>query len=293
MRRAFVLTALAATLLGCAHTTQGRPITSGAPAEPSASSTPTASPSPTTPMSRTPATRTTPTTSGRTSRTTATSVPRSLQPWYGREWDRLPTRRRLVALTFDAGGDAGGVPSILATLRRERVSATFFLTGNWVERFPADARAIAAAGRIADHSQSHPHFTALSSAQIRNEVLGSAYSIRQVCGANPAPLFRFPYGDRDQRTIEAVNDAGYLPIGWTVDTLGWKGRVSGITATTVVDRVLAAAQPGEIVLMHVGANPDDGSTLDAAALPSVIARIRDLGYGFVSLDALLSMTPAR
>ena len=39
-----------------------------------------------------------------------------------------------------------------------------------------------------------------------------------------------------------------------------------------------------IVLRHVGANPDDGTTLDAAALPSVIAGQRAKGYSFVTLQ---------
>lgn len=39
--------------------------------------------------------------------------------------------------------------------------------------------------------------------------------------------------------------------------------------------------------MHVGANSDDGSTLDAAALPDIIAQIRAAGYGFTTLDLLL------
>jgi hypothetical protein len=39
--------------------------------------------------------------------------------------------------------------------------------------------------------------------------------------------------------------------------------------------------------MHVGSNPDDGTTLDADALPSMIGRLRAAGYGFVTLDALL------
>jgi len=53
-----------------------------------------------------------------------------------------------------------------------------------------------------------------------------------------------------------------------------------------VGRVLAAAAPGEIVLMHVGSNPTDGSTLDADALPSVIAGLRAQGYGFTTLRAM-------
>ena len=45
-------------------------------------------------------------------------------------------------------------------------------------------------------------------------------------------------------------------------------------------------RPGQVVLMHVGSNPDDGTTLDADALPMVISRIRAAGYGFVDLDAM-------
>ena len=53
--------------------------------------------------------------------------------------------------------------------QRCRVPATFMLTGNFVRDFPAQAKAIAAAGqRIGDHSVSHPHFTKLTDAQIRD-----------------------------------------------------------------------------------------------------------------------------
>ncbi|PTT68788.1 polysaccharide deacetylase family protein, partial [Arthrobacter sp. HMWF013] len=106
-------------------------------------------------------------------------------------------------------------------------------------------------------------------------------------GADPRPFFRFPFGERDARTIAAVNNLGYVPVRWTVDTLGWKGTSGSISAQIVADRVLAALRPGEIVLMHIGSNPDDGSTLDADALPQIIERVRAAGYSFVTLDSLL------
>ena len=56
--------------------------------------------------------------------------------------------------------------------------------------------------------------------------------------------------------------------------------------SSVVQRVLAAAVPGEIVLMHVGSHPSDHSTLDADSLPRVISGLRAAGYGFVTLDTL-------
>jgi len=107
-----------------------------------------------------------------------------------------------------------------------------------------------------------------------------------VTGKNPAPLFRFPYGDADARTIAIANRAGYVPVRWTVDTLGWQGTAGHVSAAVVVSRVLAAARPGEIVLMHVGSNPDDHTTFDADALPQVISGLRAKGYSFVTLDAL-------
>jgi peptidoglycan/xylan/chitin deacetylase (PgdA/CDA1 family) len=205
----------------------------------------------------------------------------------GKDWTAIPTTRRVVALTFDAGANADAVPSILATLRREGVPATFFLTGDFVRDFPAAARSIAAAGfRIGDHTITHPYLTKLSDAAVRHEILGGAQQITAVTGANPAPLFRFPYGDADARTIALANQAGYVPVRWTVDTLGWEGNAGHIGASVVAARVLAGARPGEIVLMHVGSNPDDHTTFDADALPQVISELRAQGYSFVTLDAL-------
>jgi peptidoglycan/xylan/chitin deacetylase (PgdA/CDA1 family) len=205
----------------------------------------------------------------------------------GKDWTYIPTTRRVVALTFDAGANADAIPSILATLRREGIPATFFLTGNFVRDFPAAARSIAAAGfRIGDHTITHPYLTALSDTAVQHEILGGAQQIISVTGKNPAPLFRFPYGDADARTIAIANRAGYVPVRWTVDTLGWEGTAGHISASVVVSRVLAAVRPGEVVLMHVGSNPDDHTTFDADALPQVISGLHARGYSFVSLDAL-------
>ncbi len=205
----------------------------------------------------------------------------------GVDWTSIPTSRRIVALTFDAGANADGVASILTTLRGEQVRATFFLTGNFVRDFPSAARAIASAGeRIGDHTVSHPYLTRLSDQTVRQQILGAAQQIIAVTGQNPAPLFRFPYGDADARTIALANQVGYVPVRWTVDTLGWEGKAGHISAAVVAARVLAGLRPGEIVLMHVGSNPDDHTTFDADALAQVISELRSRGYSFVTLDAL-------
>lgn len=193
-----------------------------------------------------------------------------------------------MALTFDGGSSDAGVTSVLATLREAGIRASFFLTGDFARRYPAQARRIAAAGhRLGNHSDRHRDVTTLTNVEIRADLARAEAAIRDAAGVASRPLFRFPFGARTPADIRVVNDAGYVAVRWTVDTLGWKGTSGGASASSARRRVLDAARPGEIVLMHVGANPDDGTTLDADALPGIIDALRDKGYGFVTLDALL------
>ncbi len=206
----------------------------------------------------------------------------------GKDVEAVPGAGKSVALTFDAGANAAGLPSILQTLAGAGIPGTFFLTGAWAAANPAGVAAIVAGGhRVGNHSLNHPDFTGLPDAGIGDQVRAAEQAI-MAAGADPRPLFRFPFGARDARTIAAVNNLGYVPVRWSVDTLGWKGTSGGVTAQQVADRALSALQPGEIVLMHIGSNPDDGSTLDADALPQMIERMRQAGYGFVTLDSLVA-----
>jgi peptidoglycan/xylan/chitin deacetylase (PgdA/CDA1 family) len=120
----------------------------------------------------------------------------------GAEWEQVPTTGKLVALTFDAGSGDQGLASILATLEDKNVTATFFLTGKWAESFSADAKEIAAHYAIGNHTYSHPEdLLTLPDAEVVSEVERGAASIRNVTQVDPRPLFRFPYGSRDARTI--------------------------------------------------------------------------------------------
>jgi peptidoglycan/xylan/chitin deacetylase (PgdA/CDA1 family) len=202
----------------------------------------------------------------------------------------VPTTRKVVALTFDAGASNAGVASILSTLSQQRVPATFFLTGDFVDEYPSSARAMARYP-IGNHTYNHPDLTGLTDSQVRSEIRSAGSRITAVTGQNPRPYFRFPYGAVNSRVIRIANAECYVPFRWTVDTLGWKGTSGGQSVSTVVNRVLAAARPGEIVLMHVGSHPTDGSTLDASALPKVISGLRAKGYSFVTLESVLPSAP--
>ena len=273
MRRGLLMLAatLTAAMSGCAASTT--PV-----AEPT---TPSAQPSSVSPS---PAPTTAAPTATPTATSTATSV--SLPPWLREAVvARLPTTSRVVALTFDGGSGAQGAAAVVAALKAAHVPATFFLTGDFARSFPHVVSTISAGGYVVgNHTMSHPHLTQLSSTAVTSQISAAEHQLDVVIGGTRRPWFRFPYGEYDARTLQLVHNLGYGAIGWSIDTRGWQGRQAG-SANDIVTRVRAGLRPGAIVLMHLGANPDDGTTYDADALPAVIAMVRAAGYGFVDLSS--------
>ena len=197
---------------------------------------------------------------------------------------RLQTRQHVVALTFDGGGNADAARSVLKVLRREKVAATFFLTGHFVQTYPALARTIGRRYPVGNHTVNHFDMLRMSSAAATREVTRAAVMIQRATGRDTHPYFRFPYGSRNSATLRLVHRLGYASVRWTVDTWGWMG-LSQQSVAGVVRRVMQDLVPGEIVLMHLGSSRDH-STLDSHALPTIIRLVRARGYRFVTLAGI-------
>ncbi|MFI8941561.1 polysaccharide deacetylase family protein [Streptomyces syringium] len=219
--------------------------------------------------------------------------PGPVRSLFGREIRRMPTTRPVVALTFNAAWDGAGVDTVLTTLRRRHAPATFFLTGQFAERHPAAARAMAAEHGIGNHSYSHPQFGGLTHREVVEEVTLADRAIREATGTVPLPFFRFPYSATTPRGIAEVNALGFADIEFTVDTNGYLGRAGGMTVRKAVDRALAGLTPGEIVQLHVGSADGHEPVLDARALPWIIDAVRARGFEIVDLRALLVRRGAR
>lgn len=196
----------------------------------------------------------------------------------------LPLRTRSVALTFDVEYDDAGVDPVLRTLAHEGVPATFFVSPLLALTDPAHVRAMAAVGRVG---------LLVSGASIEPEDLSELVrsgrdTLRRVLGHEPAPLARFPVRESASALPGVAARACVLAVRWTVDAGGWVGIVGGQTEATVVRTVQGGAAPGAVVRMVLGANPTDGSTLDADALPGALAALRSDGYAVVDLEDTLT-----
>src|SRR5579864_7834067 len=174
----------------------------------------------------------------------------------------------VVALTFDAGADRGYAEDILDALADAGVPATFGMTGRWAEANPELVARMAADGHmVINHTYDHRSFTGLSdrlgglSAEARRDELQAADAIiAPLIGHTTCPWYRLPYGDGDRRVADDLAELGYVQqVGWTVDTLGWRGA----PLQAIVDRSLRLAAPDAVYVMHVGVQSRDGPALAA------------------------------
>ncbi len=193
---------------------------------------------------------------------------------------RFNTTDPVIALTFDAGSDRGYAAQILDTLKANSIHATFGMTGQWAQQNPDLVKRMVNEGHtLINHSWDHPDFTTISSSEIASQLQRTDDLIKSLTGRSTVPYFRPPYGAYNQSVLDAVAADGYrYSIMWTVDTLGWNSA----TVTQIRQRVLDAAVPGAIVLMHVGA-----ASQDYAALQGMINDLRARGYRFASVNDLL------
>lgn len=84
------------------------------------------------------------------------------------------------------------------------------------------AKKIVDAGHeIAMHSVSHPHMSQISADEAAKEVDGNYQMIETVTGYQPI-LFRFPFGEYDNKSIDILRNKGFYPIQWSIDTLDTK-----------------------------------------------------------------------
>lgn len=123
----------------------------------------------------------------------------------------------LISLTFDAAWGNEDTAKILETLKKHNVKVTFFMTGGWIEKYPDDVKAIAAAGHdLGNHSENHKQMSQLSAEQCKKELMKPHEKVKKLTGKDMI-LFRPPYGDYNDTLIQVARENGYYPIQWDVE----------------------------------------------------------------------------
>jgi peptidoglycan/xylan/chitin deacetylase (PgdA/CDA1 family) len=215
---------------------------------------------------------------------------------------RGPGGQKRILLSFDGGSSAEVATEVLDLLKARGVHTTLFLTGAFIQRFPALVRRMAAEGHeLGNHTMNHPHFAPgmrrdpkWTRERIQRELLDADAALVRLLGRPMDPFWRAPYGEHTAEIRRWAEELGYRHVGWSegADTLDWatpRERRLYRTGDAIVARLqqrLGRDGDGLIVLMHLGSARELGDR-PTLGLGAFMDRARKEGWSFVSAGTIL------
>ncbi|RYM00028.1 delta-lactam-biosynthetic de-N-acetylase [Sporolactobacillus sp. THM7-7] len=192
------------------------------------------------------------------------------------------TSKKDIYLTFDNGYEAGYTAKILDTLKKERVPATFFITGHYITDQPELVKRMIGEGHnIGNHSWGHPDLSRISDEKYRKELSKLKEAYTRLTGSRTMPYLRPPRGTFSERSLKLAREEGYVSVFWSAAYKDWiRDQKKG--EDYAYNQIMRRVHPGAIVLLHT-VSPDN-----ADALPRVIRDLKKQGYRFSSLDDLMA-----
>ncbi len=189
----------------------------------------------------------------------------------------VDTNEKVCSISFDAAWGNEQTDTLLNILDEHKVKTTFFLVGDWVDKYPESVKKIAKHGHdVGNHSDTHAHMTQISKTEQLNEIESCNNKIEKLIN-KPVTLFRPPYGEYDNSVVEVCNSQKMYCTQWNIDSLDWKDP----TPQEMVQRIEQKLCPGSIILLHNGAKNTP------EALPLIIETIKSKGYKIVPISEIL------
>jgi peptidoglycan-N-acetylmuramic acid deacetylase len=187
-------------------------------------------------------------------------------------------KSKILYLTFDNGYENGYTPKVLAVLKKEKVPATFFVTGHYLESQPELVKQMVKEGHIVgNHSWYHPDLTTVSDDKLRTELEKVRVKTKELTGQKEMKYVRPPRGILSERTLKVAKDAGYTHVLWSLAFVDWNvNQQKGWQYS--YNNIMKQIHPGAVILLHTVSKDNAG------ALEKVIKDLKKKGYEFKSLD---------
>jgi len=184
---------------------------------------------------------------------------------------------RRVAFTFEVLWKEGYITPVLKELDKQKVNATFFLTGSWLKENPDKARDILLKGNeIGNHTYSHRSLLMVSEKEIHEEISSFNQLSREVLEYTPL-LFRPPYGEYNNLLLEKSAQQGHITVLWSLDG----GDYYAEDSQEIIDNVVPHLYDGAIINFKLS------SPHLPQALPKLVEKIKEAGYSISCVSKLI------
>ncbi len=156
-----------------------------------------------------------------------------------------------VALTFDlcpVRTGPGYDQALIDYLIQHQVPSTFFMSGRWMTRHDEQVNHLLGVDffEVGTHGELHTHLPMHNADEQRTEILGPVTLLHQRYG-HDATLFRPPYGEYNDMTVDVVKSIGLRFIQWNIESGDPDPTLS---AEQILARVSKRAKPGSIIVFH-------------------------------------------
>lgn len=189
----------------------------------------------------------------------------------------VKTDEKKIALTMNCAWNADDIDKILDVLNKTDTKITFFMVGDWVDKYPEAVKKINESGQeIGNHSNTHPHVNSISYEKNIEEIKDCNEKINKITGKNVS-LYRCPYGEYNDNVLKAVKNTQSIAIQWNLDTLDY----NGLTGEQMWNRIGNNITNGSIILMH------NGTKHTADSLEHIITNIKNAGFKIVTMSDLI------
>lgn len=129
-----------------------------------------------------------------------------------------------IALTFDCAWGNSNTDELLSILEKANAKATFFVTGEFCDKYPEDVKKFYDAGHsVQNHSDAHPHVEGMNINSLIEDTRECSRKIKMITGEEPT-LYRSPYGEYDDNVITTIEGMGLKVIQWSVEPLDTDGK---------------------------------------------------------------------
>lgn len=189
------------------------------------------------------------------------------------------TSKKVIYLTFDAGYENGNTPTILDTLKKHKVLATFFLVGNYMTSSKELVKRMVEEGHcVANHTYNHPNMSSISSMDaFRKEIEDLEKAYEDITGQKMTKYYRPPQGKYSIENLKMAKELGYKTFFWSLAYVDWY-QDKQPTKEEAFKKLLGRIHPGAIVLLH------STSRTNAEILDELLSEWKKMGYVFRTLE---------
>jgi peptidoglycan/xylan/chitin deacetylase (PgdA/CDA1 family) len=156
-----------------------------------------------------------------------------------------------IALTFDlcpVRKGPGYDQALIDYLIQHHVPSTFFMSGRWMTRHDNQVHRLLDVDffEVGTHGDVHAHLPMHNADEQRAEILGPVTLFHQRYG-HDTTLFRPPYGEYNNMTVDVVKAIGLRFIQWNIESGDPDPTLS---AEQILARVSKRSKPGSIIVFH-------------------------------------------